>query len=77
MMFKNFTREELIALAAANAPNPSKEHMDLQRTMDRNRNPFNYPPPKPQQRTDEQIVADYKLQHGLAVIAAVEKHFNP
>lgn len=69
-------KAELIALAAANAPNPSDDHMRLQRQLDRNRNPHNDPPPKHQLRDDAQIVADFKLQHALAIINAVERHCN-
>jgi hypothetical protein len=76
MNFMNLTHEEIVAIAAANSPNPTKDHMDLQRRLDRNRNPHNDGPPKPPIRNDEEIVADFKLQHGLAVLAAVEKHFK-
>lgn len=76
MRYQNFSREELVALATANAPNPPEQHIETQHRMDQFANPHNDPPPKKPRRSREEIVAQYKLEHGLQIIKTVEKHFN-
>jgi hypothetical protein len=60
MKTNHYTQQELFALAAANAPNPSRDIMELFHKYDMDRNPTNEAG-KPRWRTEIQIVADYKL----------------
>lgn len=59
---QGFTFDELFALMAANAPNPTKDHIQMQQRFDMSRNPHNDGPPKPPLRSEAEIVADYKLE---------------
>lgn len=71
MELKNFTHEEMIALAAANAPNPSKEIIEIFHKYDMDRNPHNESG-KPKWRTEIEIVSDYKLDFAETLFKRLE-----
>lgn len=65
---QGFTYDELFALMAANAPNPTKDHIQMMQKFDMSRNPHNDGPPKPPLRSEYEIVADYKLEMAEALM---------
>lgn len=72
MNFQHFSKEEMLALMAANSPNPDDDYIKLMQGLDRNKNPHNDPHPKPQQRSKAEIVADYKIEHAFALMGRLE-----
>lgn len=70
--FQNFTKSEVLALMAANAPNPPQDYINTQSRLDRNRNPHNDPPPKPPLREEAEIIADYKIGCALVLMNRLE-----
>lgn len=54
---------------AANAPEPSQDHLDMEYRLDRQRNPHN-DPHKPQPRSPLQIKAQYRFAYADAMLAA-------
>jgi hypothetical protein len=59
-MFAPMSHKDLLALAAANAPNPSRDIIELFHKHDVDHNPYNEPSKK-KWRTEIEIIADYKL----------------
>ena len=68
LSFKHFTQEEMLALMAANSPNPDEEYIALMMELDTSANPHNDPYPKPPRRSRAEIVADYKIEHAFALM---------
>lgn len=60
MSYIHFTEDELLALAAANAPNPTRELIDQFHKFDVEKNPYR-DKDKPSVRTEIEIISDYKL----------------
>lgn len=72
MVFNHYTRDELIALAAANAPNPSRAIIEMYHDYDISRNPDS-DPNKPKWRTEIEIVADYKIDFAQTMMQRLKE----
>lgn len=68
-------RSEFLALATIHAPEPSKEIINMHARMDQQRNPHNdsY---KPRRRTENEIIAQLKVEYGLTLLEAFSRHIN-
>ena len=73
MDLKSHTYDELLALAVINADSPTEENIRFAQQGDHMRNPHN-DSHKPKLRSRAEIIADHKLEQGLAVMKGVEDH---
>ena len=65
--------QELVALAAANAPNPSRDLIELFHKYDMDKNPHNEATDgKARWRTEIELIADYKLDFAQVLFKRLE-----
>jgi hypothetical protein len=75
--------KEIFNSLVANAGNPTSDLIQFEQRMDRNKNPHNDGVPKPPLRSEEEIIADYKIGVALTTMERMVKvtsdsaSFNP